>query len=293
MKYAFWPGCVSRGAAPELYKSTLAVAEHIGIELVELEAAACTGAGIISDGDPYLQDTLNARTLAMAEQLDLPLMDICSTCIGVHSLAREKLGNDDYRARINERLAPEGLSYSGAVEPRHLLWILLEDLERGTLNHLITTPLSELNIGPFYGCYILRPERVLGFDKHPPPPQQPGGRHRTRRRDHRHLRRHDQVLRLPHPHHQQDQLPHDGRHAPRRCAGTKGADALVTPVSPLPSQPRRPAGRRCPRHPPQARPAHPAHPRRLIGLAMGLAPEKLGLNRHVVDTKPLLAKAGL
>ena len=72
MKYAFWPGCVSRGAAPELYKSTLAVAEHIGIELVELEAAACTGAGIISDGDPYLQDTLNARTLAMAEQMGLP-----------------------------------------------------------------------------------------------------------------------------------------------------------------------------------------------------------------------------
>ena len=71
MKYAFWPGCVSRGAAPELYKSTLAVAEHIGIELVELEAAACAGAGIISDGDPYLADTLNARTLAMAEQMDL------------------------------------------------------------------------------------------------------------------------------------------------------------------------------------------------------------------------------
>ena len=39
MKYAFWPGCVARGAAPELYKSTLAVAKHIGIELDELEAA--------------------------------------------------------------------------------------------------------------------------------------------------------------------------------------------------------------------------------------------------------------
>ena len=63
----------------------------LGFELEELDAAACTGAGIISDGDPYLQDTLNARTLAMAEKMDLPLMDICSPCVGVHRLAAEKL----------------------------------------------------------------------------------------------------------------------------------------------------------------------------------------------------------
>jgi len=160
MKYAFWPGCVARGAAPELYKSTLAVAKHIGIELDELEAAACTGAGIISDADPYLQDVLNARTLAIAEQKNLPLMDICSTCIGVHSLAREKLENLDYRARINERLAPEGLEYTGTVEPRHLLWIILEDLEEGKLKHLIRKPLEELK--PLFES-LTEPENKLIF----------------------------------------------------------------------------------------------------------------------------------
>ncbi|MCY3733752.1 MAG: heterodisulfide reductase-related iron-sulfur binding cluster, partial [Chloroflexi bacterium] len=127
-KYAFWPGCVAQGAAPELYTSTLAVAEQLGMDLVELEAAACTGAGIISDGEPYLQDVLNARTMAMAEQMDLPLMDICSTCVGVHRLAAEKLRDVDYRIRINHHLAPEGIEYRGSVDPRHLLWILLEDV---------------------------------------------------------------------------------------------------------------------------------------------------------------------
>ena len=43
MKYAFWPGCVSRGAAPELYTATKAVAEHIGMELVELEGGCLHG----------------------------------------------------------------------------------------------------------------------------------------------------------------------------------------------------------------------------------------------------------
>ncbi len=34
------------------------------------------------------------------------------------------------------------------------------------------------------------------------------------------------------------------------------------------------------------------HVPQLIGLAMGLDPEALGLNRHVVSTKPLLEKVG-
>ena len=37
LKYAFWPGCVSKGAAPELYHSTKRVAAELGIELVELD----------------------------------------------------------------------------------------------------------------------------------------------------------------------------------------------------------------------------------------------------------------
>ena len=290
MKYAFWPGCVARGAAPELYKSTLAVAEHIGIELDELDAASCTGAGIISDSDPYLQDVLNARTMAIAEQKGLPLLDICSTCVGVHNLTREKLQNEDFRARINDRLAPEGLEYKGTADPRHLLWILLEDLEEGKLNHLIRRPLSELNLGPFYGCYILRPERVLGFEEHP---------HRRQSLE--------AVINLVGA----TSVTYDGM---TKCCGfpiltinrknsltmagshiaeakDKGADALVTPCPlchlNLDAQ-QFDAAKVIERklevpilHVPQ-----------LIGLAMGLDPEALGLNRHVVSTKPLLEKVG-
>jgi succinate dehydrogenase / fumarate reductase cytochrome b subunit len=290
MKYAFWPGCVARGATPELYKSTRAVADHLGMELVELEAAACTGAGIISDGDPYLQDVLNARTLAIAEQMGLPLLDICSTCVGVHSLAVEKLANEDYRARINERLAPEGLEYKGTSEPRHLLWVLLEDFESGKLNSYIRKPLTELNLGPFYGCYILRPERVLGFDKHP---------HRRNSLE--------AVIELVGA----TSVTYDGM---TKCCGfpiltmnkknsltmagthiaeakDKGADALITPCPlchlNLDAQ-QFDAAKVIERkldvpilHIPQ-----------LLGLAMGLDPDALGMDRHVVSTKPLLQKAG-
>jgi heterodisulfide reductase subunit B len=37
LKYAYFPGCVAQGAARELYLSTAALAQALGIELVELK----------------------------------------------------------------------------------------------------------------------------------------------------------------------------------------------------------------------------------------------------------------
>ena len=46
LKYAFFPGCVSKGACRELYDSTRLITSLLGIELVELEKATCCGAGV-------------------------------------------------------------------------------------------------------------------------------------------------------------------------------------------------------------------------------------------------------
>ncbi|MGH7148454.1 MAG: heterodisulfide reductase-related iron-sulfur binding cluster, partial [Nitrospiraceae bacterium] len=47
MKYALYPGCAAQGATPELYQSTRAIIGRLGIEVVELTAAACCGAGVV------------------------------------------------------------------------------------------------------------------------------------------------------------------------------------------------------------------------------------------------------
>ena len=80
-KYAFYPGCVSRGGCPELYEAVTKVAEKLGLELDDdvLESAGCTGAGVLSK---EVSDPINARTFALAERAGLPIMTICSTCQG-------------------------------------------------------------------------------------------------------------------------------------------------------------------------------------------------------------------
>ncbi|MBI1823896.1 MAG: CoB--CoM heterodisulfide reductase iron-sulfur subunit B family protein [Nitrospirae bacterium] len=165
MKYAFYTGCAAKGATPELYVSTLLVAERLGIELVELRSAACCGAGVITEADPELAVALNARTFAMAEAEGLDIMTICGTCQGVMSQMNKQLTDDPgLLKRINLFLEKEGLHYSGKVKVKHFLWILLDDIGMELLKEKVTTPLKKLQIAPFYGCYILRPSSALGYD---------------------------------------------------------------------------------------------------------------------------------
>jgi succinate dehydrogenase / fumarate reductase, cytochrome b subunit len=172
MKLAYWPGCVSRGFTPELHGSMAAVAPKLGLELVELDRSNCCGAGVIAEHNQELADTLNARTFAMAQAVDgaVGMMNICSTCQGAQSECQERLdASADYRAEVNSHLEPESLQYEkgGTWWNKNLLWILVEDIGLDNLREMVVRPLEGLRVGPFYGCYIVRPTRRLGYEFYP------------------------------------------------------------------------------------------------------------------------------
>ena len=293
MRYALYPGCVSRGACPELYAATLEVCSRLGIELDldTMQGASCTGAGVLQEKNLRLADTLNARTFAMAERAELPILTICSTCQGVMSQANERLQDDEYRASINEDLAEEGLAYSGGADPRHLLWVIVEEVGLDKLKSLVTVPLSHLKMAPFYGCYIIRPSSALGFAEHP--------------------EREDSLERVIEAVGAQvvdfasktlccgfpiltineaNSLKMVANHT--LDAKGLGADAMVTPC-PLCHlnldgfQPQASAARRAPIDLPIL------HLPQLIGLAMGIDPKAMRLNRHIVSTKKFLSEVAV
>jgi succinate dehydrogenase / fumarate reductase cytochrome b subunit len=171
IKVAYWPGCVSRGFTPELHGSMALTAEALGIELVMLDRASCTGAGVIAEHNQELADSLNARTFALAQQIDLPMMNICSTCQGAQSECQERLDADSsYREQINGSLQGEGLSYvkdKNGWTNKNFLWLLVEDYGLDRLAAQLKRPLEGLRVGPFYGCYVLRPKGRLGYGEHP------------------------------------------------------------------------------------------------------------------------------
>lgn len=165
MKFAYYPGCSAKSTCPELDISMKAVAKKLGLDLAELEVAACTGARQLRDSNEELFLTLNARTLAQAEKLERNVMTVCATCLLNLSEVNGRLRRDaELRTKINRNLSEIGLQYRGECEVTHLLWVLLRDIGPEALAKRMVRPLHGLRVAPFYGCHILRPKDVLGFD---------------------------------------------------------------------------------------------------------------------------------
>jgi succinate dehydrogenase / fumarate reductase cytochrome b subunit len=291
MRVAYWPGCVSRGFTPELHGSMAAVAPLLDLDLVELDRANCCGAGVIAEHNQELVDTLNARTFAMAQRTGAGMMNICSTCQGAQAECQERLDADEaYREHINDHLAPEGLRYErgGSWENKNLLWLLVEDIGLDALRERVVRPLDNVRIAPFYGCYIVRPSDRLGFRRHPErdtylekvieavgaTPVRYAGSHKCCGFP---------VITL----NKATSLRQAGRHL--ADAIDAGADCLVSPcpLCHLNLDLQQPEAQKYVERP-LGIPV--LHFPQLLGLALGLEPKQLGMDKHVVRTVELQRK---
>lgn len=165
MKYAYFPGCAAKATATEANRATHAVAKHLDIELLEFPNFSCCGAGVLHEERPNLSAAINARNFAIAERAGLDIVTICNTCQLTMLKAKKTLDdNQQLRSRVNRRLAEFNLEYTGKTAIRHLLGVLIEDLGLSALQEKIQKQLAGLNIAPFYGCHMLRPEELLGME---------------------------------------------------------------------------------------------------------------------------------
>jgi succinate dehydrogenase cytochrome b subunit len=164
---AYYRGCLASLSAKELATSTEALAPQLGLDLIELESVTCCGAGDIHEAEPDYYLHLNARILAYAEATGSDtLMTICNVCTLNLRQADLQLKNDEpLRERVNANLAAVGAPpYSGAVEVKHLLWLIAEGDGYERLKQVAHKGLKGLRVAPFYGCQILRPSKLLGFE---------------------------------------------------------------------------------------------------------------------------------
>jgi succinate dehydrogenase / fumarate reductase cytochrome b subunit len=164
MKFAYYPGCSARSTCAELNEATHKVAARLGLELTHLEQATCTGARELRAIDPVGFHVLNVRILALAERAGLPLMTICNTCtLNLLDAHAAFVDEPELAGEVNARLAEEGLHYSGRTRISHFLWVLYEDIGIERLQELVVNPLTGLTVAAFYGCHITRPPGRYGF----------------------------------------------------------------------------------------------------------------------------------
>ena len=168
MKYSLYPGCAGEATAKEAWLATSSVLDFLGMDVTENNAYSCCGAGIVEEEDPDFEYTLNARNFALAEKEERDIVLICNTCLLTMLNAKKTLAeNQTLYQQVNADLKQVGLEYKGEVRIKHFLWLLRDDIGLDRLKELIKVPIRNVKIAPFYGCHIIRPSEIIADEREP------------------------------------------------------------------------------------------------------------------------------
>jgi len=161
--YTYYPGCSAEATAVGLGLSVQAIAKPLDMELIELEGWTCCGSTPYGSLDELESIVVAARNLALAEKTGLDLVTPCSSCFITLYQADIKLkDHPQLMAQINEALAVANLEYHGSVRVRHLTKVLVNDITPEVITTKVKRPLHGLKVAPYYGCQLVRPD--YGFD---------------------------------------------------------------------------------------------------------------------------------
>jgi len=168
-EYLYYPGCSLKGIGGPYEQSLLSAFSKLGVKLTEIADWNCCGATAYMSVDANMAIALAARNLAIAERSDG--QDIIAPCSGCYlSLTKAKAMLEQYpelRAKVVGALGQASLRYTGRSNVRHPLEVLMTDIGAKELKKLVTKPLKNLKVVPYYGCAILRPYEAVS-DPHAP-----------------------------------------------------------------------------------------------------------------------------
>jgi heterodisulfide reductase subunit B len=158
MKYGFFPGCSYKGAAG-YRESTEVVLQTLGIELAEITDWNCCGATSYWSTQRLSAYVLPARIMALAQKQGYSeIVNVCNACYATLRKANERLAEDaELLGKVNLALGEEGLCYTGALKIRHLMEVLMHDMDAEAIRSHVRKDLSELVVAPYYGCQLDRP----------------------------------------------------------------------------------------------------------------------------------------
>jgi len=164
MKYTYYPGCTLRTKAKDLDAYARASAKALGFELEEVENWQCCG-GVFPLGTDEIATKLSSvRVLNEAKEKGQDLVTLCSACHHVIKRVNNDMkNNEDIRTRANNYMQLD-TPYAGETNVLHFLEVLRDKIGFDELKKRVVNPLTGKKIGAYYGCLLLRPGKVLGFD---------------------------------------------------------------------------------------------------------------------------------
>jgi heterodisulfide reductase subunit B len=170
MRYQYFPGCSLKGTGRAYEESLLAVFRALDVELHEIDDWNCCGATAYMAVDENKALRLAARNLALAEK-DKSASDIVVPCSGCYLVLNKTCHvieeNPELSSDIRQGLTSVGLQYQGTCRVRHPLDVLVNDIGLDAIKKRVTKPLKGLRVAPYYGCQIVRPYATFDHQVYP------------------------------------------------------------------------------------------------------------------------------
>jgi len=172
VRIALFLGCTVPVRAANYELSARKVAERLDIQISDIPEFACCGYPIKSVNH-YAYLLMAARNLALAEQSNSSLCTLCSACCGALTEADHEIKEDErLRKRINEDLSRWiGKEYQGGVRLTHFIRMLKEEVGYKRIAEEIQVDLSSLHLAPHYGCHYTKPSKIYARIEDPEDPR--------------------------------------------------------------------------------------------------------------------------
>jgi heterodisulfide reductase subunit B len=167
VKYAFFPGCSLESTAWDFNRSTRAVCGALGIELEDIPDWVCCGSTPAHASNASLAVALPVINLQKAQLMGAPVMTACASCYSRLRTANHKVRHQPAERERAERVT--GRPYDGGVEVVHLLDVLINRVGLDAIRKRVRRPLRGLRVASYYGCLLMRPPEIVAFDvaEHP------------------------------------------------------------------------------------------------------------------------------
>ncbi len=162
---SYYPGCSLEATGIEYHMSTKAVAEKLGLNLVEPEGWVCCGTSPAHNTDHYRSIKLPMQTLAIANDLGHSYMTMpCAACFSRFRIAMHEVKNDPaLRRRIAEDV---GFEFTGGIQVDSLLTTITDRVGYEAAAKPVVRKLEGLKVACYYGCLLTRPPAVTGEENY-------------------------------------------------------------------------------------------------------------------------------
>jgi heterodisulfide reductase subunit B len=156
---AYFPGCSLHGTSKEYDLSTQAVFNKLGVPLHEPEGWGCCGTTPTHSTDHYLSTLLPMKNIALMKGEGFNhITTPCPSCfLRMRVALKETEENEDLRRRIASEI-PNIPSNGTKVE--HLLNTVTEKVGYAQVASKVVHPLKNLKVVCYYGCIVTRPPKI-------------------------------------------------------------------------------------------------------------------------------------